>query len=124
MNEFLPHCPDCDVTVGQPHESGCDVARCPECGMQRIGCTEPGHDVDDDRAVWTGLWPGVAECRRYGWYAVFVPGDGWLSSTPDQPGAVEDLNRLVRAGMTGELAWDRTAQEFVPPDLLATASQR
>jgi predicted Zn-ribbon and HTH transcriptional regulator len=92
-------CPDCGVHVGLPHEQGCDVARCPECGTQRIQCDEPGHDIDDDRAVWTGLWPGLAECRRLGWYV----------------GGREDLNRLAFAGATGELSWDSTRQEFVQP---------
>lgn len=35
------HCHDCNAGVGQPHHFGCDVERCPRCGMQLISCECP-----------------------------------------------------------------------------------
>jgi len=32
------NCHDCNVAPGQPHHMGCDVERCPGCGLQFIGC--------------------------------------------------------------------------------------
>lgn len=43
----------------------------------------------------------VGECRRRGWYAVLVPGEGWRPSSPDAPGAIEDRNRLLVFEATG-----------------------
>lgn len=31
-------CGDCGVKLGQQHESGCDLERCPRCGGQFITC--------------------------------------------------------------------------------------
>jgi len=31
-------CHDCGVSEGMLHELGCDMERCPFCGMQLIGC--------------------------------------------------------------------------------------
>ena len=31
-------CGDCNAGVGQYHHFGCDVERCPLCGLQLIGC--------------------------------------------------------------------------------------
>lgn len=56
-------CPDCGVAVGEPHDHGCDVARCLECGYQAIG-HDDGHDKGD--YIWTGEWPGDSECAEYG----------------------------------------------------------
>jgi len=72
-------CPGCDVLPGQRHQPDCDVARCHQTGLQRLGCTRP-HDHGDD--PWTGTYPGEQECRAYGWMLP-APFD-------DHP----DLNRL------------------------------
>lgn len=48
------------------------------------------------RLVWTGIWPGVVECREFGWYSKMIPGKpGWHACSADDPEASEDLNRLV-----------------------------
>lgn len=118
-------CGDCGVHAGDPHRSGCDLARCMAYGSQRLQCQPgarmvvrgylpnggvdvdwvvDGHDCGED--IWTGLWPGKAECREYGWWAVFDP--PWRRVPAGTPGAVEDLNRLVV-----EARWDRETQRWV-----------
>jgi hypothetical protein len=90
------NCPDCAVTPGQPHVAGCDIARCLTDGGQRLSCDGRGHDCGQD--VWTGEWPGDAECRGFGWWVQdrCAEGLGWVPCSPDAPGATEDLNRLSR----------------------------
>jgi hypothetical protein len=56
--------------------------------------------------VWTGEWPGVAECRERGWYCQdgHGPDPRWGSfcpCPPNAPGATEDLNRLAFFKATG-----------------------
>lgn len=61
---------------------------------------------------WTGLWPGVAECREFGWYARRNPnGPGYVPCDPREPGAIPDLNRLLR-----EARWDPHRRRFVRPE--------
>ena len=92
-------CRDCGVKPGETHDGGCDVERCSVCKGQWISC---GHeDHDPEKSKWTGLWPGVAECRELGFYCVerphtHHPVGGWFwPCTKDYPGATEDLNRLA-----------------------------
>lgn len=95
----LTDCFDCGVTPGGAHEGGCDIARCHATGGQRLGC--PGsHDLDGVRIschpdVWSGLWPGEAECREYG-----------LMMPPGFP----DLNRLMSEGV-----WSVRRQRWLWP---------
>jgi hypothetical protein len=103
-------CPDCGAARGEHHRLGCDVEQCPYCGRQFISCECRRRAPLDDRLPWTGLWPGVAECREFGWYARLVKGRGWLACEPDEPGASEDLNRLQI-----EARWDRANKRFVLP---------
>lgn len=97
-------CPDCGVEVGQPHDDGCDVARCLWDGSQRIQCDkslaadccralvkmgekdladdlahylsldDPDHDCG--REVWTGEWPGDADAAALGWFIYWGPDFG------------------------------------------------
>src|SRR5678815_2525340 len=60
------------------------------------------------RMPWTGEWPGVAECREYGWYSKFDQEKGWLICDKDDPGAQEDLNRLAVF-----CDWDQERQRYV-----------
>lgn len=58
-------------------------------------------------SVWTGLWPGVAECRERGWFCQDGHGSDprWGSFCPcskDAPGAMEDLNRWMYFVATGK----------------------
>src|ERR1035437_2406165 len=100
------NCPDYGVGIGEAHVEGCDVERCTVGKGQRLGCTCMGNDCeghDPQAAAWTGEWPGKAECRERGWYAVMVPGRrGWQPCGPDTEGAAEDLNRLAYFEKTGK----------------------
>lgn len=61
----LKNCPDCGVTPGQPHKTGCDIERCSVCGRQRISC-ECKKRQDKAFARWTGFWPGELEAKELG----------------------------------------------------------
>jgi Zn-finger nucleic acid-binding protein len=61
------------------------------------------------RMLWTGVWPGEAECIEFGWYSRMIPGViGWQRCEKDDPGAGPDLNRLYE-----EAKWDADKQRFV-----------
>jgi hypothetical protein len=108
-------CSNCGAEPGQRHDPDhCDIARCEVTGRQFIQCDAhdsivemlsgtpptnptPAHECIPD--VWSGLWPGVAECREYGWYSRWGP--PWVRCEPDHPEATEDLNRLAI-----EAVWD------------------
>lgn len=124
-------CNDCGAEVGAEHEDGCDVARCLAYGTQRALCGDgaklvvvgihpwgspivdyvtDGHDCGRD--VWSGRWPGEAECEEFGWWAVFVPnGDpSWKPVPAGTPDAVPDLNRLQI-----EARWDAERRRWALP---------
>jgi hypothetical protein len=112
-------CPGCSAAPGALHAEECNVALCAMTGRQRsASCVTFGeitHPQDRDcRTVWTGRWPGDAECEEYGFYAYprwrFDGGNGWASCGPDHPGAETDLNRLAL-----ECVWSELLQRFVKP---------
>ena len=55
-------CPDCGAEAGELHMLGCDVERCPQCGLQLIGCGcfEDARGRIPHRLPWSGEWPGLA----------------------------------------------------------------
>jgi hypothetical protein len=113
------------MSPGFAHRENCDVARCMDCGGQRLmhelptetlnqlapGAGDmrdswPECNVGSD--IWTGEWPGVVECVEYGWYAKFIPGEGWIECSEDDPEGHPDLNRLMV-----ECTWSKSARRYV-----------
>ena len=99
-------CHDCGVQPGCLRHPGCDVERCPNCGHQAISCGCTDEEFGKwPRLKWTGEWPGVVECREFGWYAKLIHGQGWVHSDESDSEAEEDLNRLYTdAGWNPEQA--------------------
>lgn len=111
VTEIREACPDCGAVIDEPHDDACDVARCLATGMQRLLCSGDEHCGQD---IWSGLWPGEAECAEYGWWAYFEggpageTGTGWVRCGPDHPDAVPDLNRLIL-----DCRWDQVRGRWV-----------
>ena len=106
VKRLVSACHDCGAKPGELHEKGCDVERCLECGGQRISCDCTVEHYP--RIPWTGEWPGVAECRAFGWYSKMVRGRGWVRCDKDDPEATEDLNRLCV-----EAVWDKEEKRYL-----------
>ena len=88
-------CGDCGARPDEHHVPGCDVERCKLCGWQAIDCDCRDPEGEQDiSTTWTGLWPGEAERREYGY---------------------RDLNELAVACARGELTWDRDKERWVRP---------
>jgi hypothetical protein len=136
----MKNCPDCNAKPGELHHHGCDVERCTFCGRQALSCGcwarqlgVPADDLDYEptdeewdvwqakceqqgRIPWTGVWPGIAECREYGLWCYQDPTHygnpnmhyGHIPCDADHPNASEDLNRLY-----SECVWDRNQKKFV-----------
>ncbi|MGG2460504.1 M48 family metallopeptidase [Streptomyces sp. RGM 3693] len=101
-------CPDCSTPPGALHTDRCDIARCARTGLQRSSC----HPNINCSTIWTGQFPGEAECTEYGFYCRPAP-DGYEPCNADDPNATYDFNRLYR-----QCRWDPTAQRmFLQPDL-------
>ena len=98
-------CPDCGTEVGQPHKGGCDVERCPECGMQRLTC---GCITDLPDLLWTGEWPGKAEAAEFGFWCKWggMPA-GWVTCESTDSEAVPNLNRLLK-----ECKWNKETRKW------------
>ena len=82
-----------DIYGGGPTDEMCDRF---DAAVQEIGGFLP----------WTGEWPGVAECREFGWFCQDGHGfdpkvGGFCPCPPNAPGAMEDINRWVRFLATG-----------------------
>ena len=120
-SEEKTNCHDCGAKTGENHKPGCDTERCPACGGQAMMCltTSPccGKIVascceevieENELIPWTGIWPGVEECREFGWYSKMVAGKGWVECDKDDPEASENLNRLHV-----DAVWSRKEKRFV-----------
>lgn len=58
---------------------------------------------------WAGIWPGVKECREFGWYSKFIPNKGHIPCSIDDPEASENLNKIY----SGACYWDKEKRRFV-----------
>jgi hypothetical protein len=107
------------------------------CGMQLIGCRcvqqfrnaeRDGSDGDATQEmwnaydakvaalggpdIWTGLWPGEAECVEFGWFSRWDKDqDRWVQCGADHPEAGPDLNRLHP--FHGEAVWSPEKRRWV-----------
>jgi len=108
-----PNCPDCGAKVGQLHVVGCDIERCSWCGHQAIGCLCSVEDARlYPRLPWSGTWPGVVECREWGWFSRVVPGQpGRHRCGPGDQGATADLLRLYT-----EARWNPAKGRWEQPE--------
>jgi hypothetical protein len=104
-------CPGCGAEVGQLHNLYCAEEQCPYTGRPVLMCfcTHRGPETipQQDRLPWNGERGGTRECQEFGWFVrrTLV---GRIPCRPDQPGAVEDLDRLYR-----DAVWDRARRRFV-----------
>lgn len=116
------NCRDCAVAVNTAHDEVCDIAVCLHSGGQRLQCYlsnyEPTtmvsvglplvmeeHDCGQD--IWTGEWPGAAECREYDLWVRWDDALGWVKTVKEDPQAREDLNSLKTSG-----TWNRELQKW------------
>ena len=65
------------------------------------------------RMKWAGIWPGVLECREYGFWCLWGPDMtppqlGWVVVPPGTQGAKESLNTLAE-----RTVWDPDRQKYV-----------
>ncbi|WP_460307623.1 hypothetical protein [Actinocorallia aurea] len=86
----LPPCGGCRALPRTPHIDGCAVARCTECGLQRIACAHGDADAGWGQR-WTGRYPGEDDVERFG---------------------LADLNDLADRIAAGMLMWDRNGQRW------------
>jgi hypothetical protein len=61
FDELNGRCHDCNIVHGNIHHPGCDVERCPKCGLQFIGC----DCWDLDWVESTAAYMTVAEVEEY-----------------------------------------------------------
>ncbi|MFV2016029.1 MAG: hypothetical protein ACC656_11400 [Candidatus Heimdallarchaeota archaeon] len=100
-------CSDCAVKVGEEHQLGCDIERCPKCGTQLISCGCFTIDIDDGAvAEWDiaslslykrEKWSGVSYekemlyCEEHNLWVKWI-NNGWENTTIDDPNRTHDIN--------------------------------
>lgn len=112
----MKKCLTCKALQGQLHQWGCEGEQCPACGLQLISCmcyesSIWDHCWENRRIPWKGEWPGLAECRTYGFWHRNITPYQFEPCDPAAEGAREDLNRLVTT-----CDWDSKAQKFIQKD--------
>lgn len=138
--ELQQTCPDCGVSIGQHHKPGCDVERCPFCGVQMlqdeccykyfgidVATMEEKHPQiyanglpEELAEKWEEhlrphllLWDGAwPGVRECREYDFWCKwtARGWQRCSADDPSATEDLN-----GLAIHASWDREQKRFVLP---------
>lgn len=111
------NCNDCSAAIGEEHIIGCDIERCPRCGMQLIGCVCFTKYTESGEAEWDiiGLnregrekWSGISferemkYCEKWN-YWVKWHNNSWQKTTRDDPDAVHDINTAhIKIHIDGE----------------------
>lgn len=102
-------CPDCGVTVGQPHVNECDIERCSVCGNQRITCNCEEHDPV--ASAWTGEWTDFLPTYKDDDPAIYAKAningrEIRLRSTPESDAFIRSLVGLESADeLLGASVW-------------------
>src|ERR1051325_11108056 len=112
------NCPDCNAPIGSLHADGCDVERCPCCGLQAISCAcaDAPHNHQQKyaglRFVWDGYWPWTKETIALGLWCYYDREAGahgaWTPCEEGDPDATPDFNRLYR-----EYEWDSSIRRWI-----------
>ncbi|MFE4857320.1 hypothetical protein [Streptomyces sp. NPDC056670] len=98
----VPLCPDCEARPGDEHADGCDVARCPTTGRQRLTCDQgescAGHLC---RTRWAGRLPELLPPRPTSEDAAahfiltkICTTNGYRTPPPGVPITIDDLANL------------------------------
>ena len=98
-------CHDCGVLPGEEHQLGCDVERCPKCGLQLIGCncfttTDDDWNFDElytyKRLKWTGIMyeREMKYCEENDLFVIWD--NGWVKSTADNVQSLHDINTAIK----------------------------
>lgn len=102
MNAELENCADCAAVPGAAHEDGCDWARCPCCGEQRLMLELSGDEHTNRPAIWHGIDPKTEVAHKLNWWTTAAGIDH----------LVEDYTRVLYAEGLKQITWDPEAQRY------------